>query len=218
MQNKLLRKASSLLTSGALVLGFAVAAARTARAQAMPPPRDTAAQAMKSNALPGHTYWTHPDYNGVLDIWNCPERGICAKVHAVNPQDERVRKAAAGTLKKKVQDVTDEDVMKQFCGYEAQFSEMKELEPGHWDGKIFIVSRNAYYGVDLKESADGEHMHMRGYLLGFLRFLLLGDPYHVLGKGNDLARVRDVPPACIAPPKDSLPAPKLPKDTLAPKT
>lgn len=216
MQNRFLRKASSLLTSGALVLGFAVAAVRSARAQDTP--KDTTAQTMKSNAQPGHTYWTHPDYDGVLDIWNCPERGICAKVYAVNPNDDRVRKAAAGTLKKKVKDVTDEDVMKQFCGYEAQFSEMKEEEPGHWNGKIYIISRDAYYGVELKAAPDGEHMHMRGYLLGIVRFLLLGDPYHVLGKGNDLGRVHDVPPACVAPPKDSLASPALPKNTLAPKT
>jgi hypothetical protein len=218
MQNRFLRKASSLLTTGALALGFAVASARQVRAQSQPPQKDSVTQTQVSNEQPGHTYWTHPDYDGVLDVWNCPERGICAKVHAVNPQDERVRKAAAGTLKKNVKDVTDEDVMKQFCGYEAQFSEMKEAEPGHWNGKIYIISRDSYFGVELKERPDGEHMNMRGYLLGFLRYLFLGDPYHVLGKGSELSRVHDVPPACKAPPKDSLPASPAPKDTFTPKT
>jgi hypothetical protein len=215
MQNRFLRKASSLLTTGALALGFAAASARQIRAQEAP--KDTVTQTMVTNAQAGHTYWTHPDYDGVLDVWNCPERGICAKVHAVNPNDTRVRKAAAGTLKKNIKDVTDTDVMKQFCGYEAQFSEMKEQEPGHWNGKIYIISRDAYFGVELKQRPDGEHMNMRGYLLGFIRFLLMGDPYHVLGKGSELSRVHDVPPACKALPKDSLPAPALPKDTLSPK-
>lgn len=197
MQNRLTRKLSFLLTTSTLALSFAAATARPARAQGTP--QDTVNQTSVQNAQPGHSYWTHPDYDGVLDVWNCPERGICAKVHSINADDPRVRKAAAKTLNKSPDSVTTAEVMKQFCGYEAQFGEMKQSEPGHWEGKIWIASRKSWFGVELKEDPSGEKLHLRGYLLGFVRFLLLGDPYHVLGKGNDLNRVPNPPPACVKP-------------------
>lgn len=199
MQNRFLRKASSLLTTGALALGFTAAAARPVRAQEPSP--DKVKSASVADTQPGHSYWQHPDYDGVLDVWNCPERGICAKVHSINVQDDKVRQAAARTLKKKPGEVTDKDVLQQFCGYEAQFSEMKQVEPGLWDGKIWIASRKTFFGVSLKQDADGEQLHLRGYLLGFLHYLFLGDPFHVLGKTNNLNRVSNPPPACVAPPK-----------------
>jgi hypothetical protein len=199
-KHRFVQKLSSLLTTSALTLGFAVAAARPLRGQDAV--RDTVQQADSiSNAKEGHTYWKHPDYDGVLDVWRCPERGICARVHAVNTQDERVRKAVAKTLKKDVKKVTDDDVLKNICGYEAQFREMKEVEPGHWAGKIWIVSRNTHFGVELKQAQDQEHLYLRGYVLGFFKYLFLGDPFHVLEKGNNLDRIHDVPPPCKAPPK-----------------
>jgi hypothetical protein len=206
MRNSFLRKTSSLLTTGALALGFAGVSARTARAQQQPA-KDSAeavTETAVANPLTGHTYWTHPDYDGVLDVWNCPERGICAQIHSVNANDERVRKAAGKLLKKDPSKVTEADVMKEFCGYQAQFSDMKQLEPGHWDGKIWIASRNTFFGVDLKASNDGSKLDMRGYLLGFFRYVLLGDPSHMLGKTSALHRVTDPPPACQvlpSPPK-----------------
>ena len=208
MQNRFLRKTSSLLTTGTLALGFAAASVRPARAQQAARDTvnrtevsDTVKQTTVTDSQPGHTYWQHPDYDGVLAVWNCPERGICAKVHSINTQDDKVRQAAAKTLKKKAADVTDKDVLQQFCGYEAQFTEMKQVEPGIWDGKIWIASRNTFFGVSLKQDPDGEHLHLRGYLLGFFKYLFLGDPFHVLGKTNDLDRVHNPPSACVAPPK-----------------
>ncbi|MEZ0226846.1 MAG: hypothetical protein ACAH83_19980 [Alphaproteobacteria bacterium] len=207
-KNRFVQKLSSLATTTALAMGFAVAAARPLRAQVVE--RDTVQQADSlqkadtvSNAQPGHTYWKHPDYDGVLEVWRCPERGICAKVQSVNTQDPRVRTAVAKTMKKDVKKITDEDVLKNICGYEAQFREMKEVEPDHWVGKIWIVSRNTHFGVELKQAQNQEHLYLRGYVLGFFKFLLLGDPFHVLEKGNNLERIRDVPPPCKASPKTS---------------
>jgi hypothetical protein len=205
MQNRFLRKASSLLTTGALTLGFMGASARAARAQT--PANDSAqkvTQTAVENPLAGHTYWSHPDYDGVLDVWNCPERGVCAVVHSINANDPKVRKAAAKLVKKNVSDVTDADVMKEFCGYEAQFSDMKQLEPGHWQGKIWIASHHSFFGVDLKPSDDAHTLYLRGYLLGIMHYLFLGDPFHVLGKTNALTRVAEPPPACPAPPRTTL--------------
>lgn len=200
MRHRYISKLSSLLTTSALTLGFAAASARPLRGQEAA--RDTVQQANSvKDAQPGHSYWKHPDYDGVLDVWNCPERGICAKVHAVNTQDARVRRAVAKTMKKDVKKITDDDVLKNICGYEAQFSEMKQNEPGHWEGKIWIASRKTFFGVELKEAQDHEHLYLRGYMIGFFKYLFFGDPFHVLEKGNNLERVNDVPPACKAPPK-----------------
>jgi hypothetical protein len=202
MQNRLTRKISSLLTTSALAATFGIATARPLRAQQPESTaKDSVQQTVVPDSQPGHTYWHHPDYDGVLDVWNCPQRGVCAKVHSINTQDKKVREAAAKTLKKKTDSVTDADVLKQFCGYEAQFSEMKQVEPGTWDGKIWIASRNTNFGVTLRQDPDGEHLNLRGYLLGFFKYLFLGDPFHVLGKTQTLDRIHNPPPACIAPPK-----------------
>jgi len=180
---------------------------------------------------PGHTYWkvrteekdahgnkVYNTYDGaIIDIWRCPEKGICAAIHSVDPHDAKMRKLAAKVLKKKIDDVTDADVL-QFCGYQADVQDMEEKKPGpdtgplgKWSGTINIRIKGLPGQTDPNgtkvafvsslhfniEEIGNTLVHAQGYK---------GIP--LLGGSADLIRVQDPPVGCLVPPSvKQLPVP-----------
>jgi hypothetical protein len=200
-----------LLASSGLLLTFCLAAVRPARAQAtrdtvtVATVKDSAAPAIvkteASNAQPGHTYWKNHEYSAVMDLWECPERGICAKLHSFDPQEKKTRELAGKILKKDPAKLTDSD-FEQICGYEAQLSEMTKVDPRTWNGKIWIKQKNSFYGIAFGLPGEGDpNLHVDGRLTqGVVHAIFFGDPFHVLHKTITLEPVVNPPPACHAPP------------------
>jgi hypothetical protein len=198
------RKLSVLAATSALAAGFWVAAARPLRGQAA---ADSAHSAQAGAAdTAGHSYWKHPDYDAVLDLWNCPERGICLKIHALNAEDPKVRALAAKDVKKDVKDLTPED-MQKFCGYTLELHDMKQKD-GKWQGRLYVRSRNQNFGVEIQPPAAGGDgkLRMRGYVIeGFWHKLALGNPGGILGRTIEFAPVAEPPPSCRPAPKPPAP-------------
>lgn len=187
------------LTSAALTLTLLAAGAFTPRRAAAQTQRDSTVKT-DTYAQTGHTYWQHPDYDAVLDIWRCAERGVCVKVHSVNAENQKTREAVAKDAKKDIKNITPADVAK-FCAYEAQLVQMKEVAPGDWRGKIWIASRNSHFGVDIHEPKGEEvNLKMRGYIVeGWRRWATLGNPGNIVGKTMELAPVKNPPAPCVKP-------------------
>jgi hypothetical protein len=225
IKKHLLDKASSV----SLMLGFMVAATGfmgRVSAQQKDPPRpapqsDTLRP--KQDLPPGHTYWKvrteEKDANGrkiyntydgaIIDIWRCPERGICAALHSVDPHDEKMHKLAAKVLKKKIGDVTDEDVL-QFCGYQADLENMEEKRPGpgtgplgKWSGTVDIRIKGLPGQTDPNGTkvAFVSKLHINIEEIG--EILVHAQAYKgipLLGGAADLIPVTDPPVGCLAPP------------------
>jgi hypothetical protein len=177
----------------------------------------------KRDLQPGHTYWKvriedhdkngnkiYTTYNGaIIDVWRCPERGICAALHSVDPHDEDMRKLASRVLKKAVQDVTDSDVL-QFCGYQADLQSMEEKAPGgktgslgKWSGTINIRIK----GLPGQSDPDGTKVAFVSTLHFNLEeiggSLLHAQVYKgipLFGAEADLIPVPNPTAGCIAPP------------------
>jgi hypothetical protein len=197
VKNGFARKLSALAASSVLTLAFWAASVRPLRGQNLARDSSAATQTTPSGAQPGHTYWKHPDYDAVLDLWNCPERGVCLKIHSLNPADKKVRELAAKELKKKPEELTDADMVK-FCGYEFQLQEMKQKKDGKWQGKLAFNSYSTRFGVEIQRPAeDGGKLRMRGYIAeGFWHKITLGNPGGLLGKTIEFTPVTSPPPSC----------------------
>ncbi len=235
IKNHLLNRVSSLSLTLTFMLASTGFMGRISAQQkdAPPPSPQTNTLTAPHDPLSGHTYWkvrteekdahgnkVYNTYDGaIIDIWRCPEHGICAAIHSVDPHDEKMRKLAAKVLKKKIEDVTDGDVL-QFCGYQADVQNMEEKKPGpetgplgKWSGTINIrikglpgetdpngtkVAFVSSLHFNIEEIGD-TLVHAEGYKL-----------IPLLGGSADLIRVADPPPGCVVPPsikQPSVPAP-----------
>jgi hypothetical protein len=194
------------------------------------PDRQADVTSAKQGLPPGHSYWKvqveehdkdgkpfKTTYDGaIIDVWRCPERGICAALHSVDPHDEKMRKLAAKVLKKKPVDITDNDVL-QFCGYQADLQEMTERQPGSqtgplgkWSGTIDIRIKGLPGQTDPNGTkvAFISKLHVNIEEIGTT--LLHAQAYKgipLLGGEADLVPVTDPPPGCAVPPAPSLTAP-----------
>ena len=191
------------LYMGALSLTLLTSALFTprARAQGGGSSQTVAADTLRSwQPEPGHTYWKHPSYDAILDMWECKERGICMRLHTINPDDPEIRKLTAKETKKKIEDITHDDLA-QMCGYEMQFSDMKRQKDGSWQGKLYIKSRDLKVKVVITppQAADST-LRMRGSISeGFWNIVLLGNPGDLVGRTYVLNPVQNPPQPCKLP-------------------
>ncbi|TAL28712.1 MAG: DUF2147 domain-containing protein [Alphaproteobacteria bacterium] len=130
-----------------------------------PPPTPTQTE-------PGHSFWKHPEYDAVLEVWVSPASGLRGKLVSLNPADQKVKAVVAKILKKDEKKVSDADVL-SFQGMEGDLR-LKPDGENKWTGSIYWPFRKKSYGVDVEQTNDNLHVH------GFLLKL------PILGKSVDL--------------------------------
>jgi uncharacterized protein (DUF2147 family) len=154
-----------------LMLSFGAASgffSQTIHAQdttAVPPRTDstlTVSTLTVSNTVPANaTYWKHPQYGATVMMWECAEKGLCARVVALDPEDKRLREMAAKILEKDVRKVTAEDVM-GFIGMEGQMELKKEGDK--WKGRVYWPFKKKFYGLDVTQK-DSTTLDVHGFLI-----------------------------------------------------
>lgn len=128
------------------------------------PAQDSAAATvvrMQDSVPPGATYWKHPQYGATVMMWECAEKGLCAKVVALDPEDKKIRELAAGILYKDVKKITAEDVQ-GFVGLEGQMELKKEGDK--WKGRVYWPFHKKYYGIDVVQK-DSTTLNVHGFLI-----------------------------------------------------
>ena len=174
---------SAVFLCAALAAGAAAGLYRLAAPAELPP-------APAPVTAPEHTYWRPPGYPVILDIWKCPETGLCGGVHWMDPEDRNMKYAASLLLGKKLAQTTPEDVL-GFCGYRAQILQMKEagfnpyVKLGPWAGKIDTPA--GAFNIELQDTQQGT---LDAYGYAGCRWI---------GGGITFERVAHPPPACRAP-------------------
>lgn len=163
-----------------------------AQAQAVePPPQGTAIeQTIETDATAPRTYWKHPEYDAVMEVWESKEKGLRGRIVAINPADPKVREAVAKILKKSPKKTTHEDIM-QFQGMEGDLTLHREGDK--WTGSVYWSFKKKSYGLDVEEKKG--KLHVRGFFLSFPLF----------GASVDLT-----PASKPVPAPTSVPAPKPP--------
>lgn len=185
----------SIAATGALVLAFMAVTSRTMRAQHLPQPApfsETLSGAFNKEA--GHSYWKHPDYDSIIDFW-IDAKGPQMRVHAINPDNPRVKDMIAKGAKKDVSQLTQEDFDKA-ASYVSILKDMKQEKDGSWRGKLFVASRNEHFGVHIRPSAEGQpNLLVRGYIIeGWKKWVTLGNPGNVVGLTLSFTPVENPPP------------------------
>lgn len=139
-----------------------------AETNAPPPiPPDPVTQAVEMPLRRDSTYWKHPEYGAVMEVWTDPEKGLRGRLVSLDATDEKVREVVGKILKKKTEKVTDDDI-NGFVGMEGDLT-LQQLGENHWKGSIYWPYKQKSYGVEVKQE-DG-NLHVRGF---FLRFPILG--------------------------------------------
>lgn len=159
------RKHHGGLSAPMLMLSFAAATGLFSQvlqgqdtASATPVP---AVSARLDTVPPGATYWKHPDYGAVVMMWECPGKGLCAKVVALDSNDKKIRELAAAILAKDVKKVTAEDVQ-GFVGMEGQLELTKQGDK--WKGRVYWPFHKKYYGLDVAQK-DSSTLSVHGFLI-----------------------------------------------------
>jgi hypothetical protein len=192
----------------ALVLGFAAAGQLTganAKAEDAPPPAPIQ-QPQATNApavIPGHTFWKHPDYDAIIEIWTDPVLGLRGKVASLNPDNPKIRSLAAKAYHMEDEKKLTRDQVLAFQGLEGDLH-LHSAGDGKWTGTIYwpyTRFKVKTFGVDVDQRNDQLHVH--GYLLPWK---ILGVPMPQFGKSTDLKP--SAPPSRIAA-ADTASPPKL---------
>ena len=150
--------------AGVLGLAFLLSAPCAAGLEQAGPDRPA------TNARPGHTYWKYSKSKVILDLWECPETGICAKVHSVDVHDPGAIEMAKfmwqrdGKFGHPVGPVTDAEVA-QVCGYPQVFRGMK-IKSGSLQGDFRIEGSAIYHAlidrIDNSGTSNGVTLERRG--------------------------------------------------------
>ena len=127
--------------------------------QIIPPTPVTMTQTQTQSAA--HSFWRHPDYDAVMEVWVDKDKGLRGKIVSLNAADRHVREAVGKILKKKTGEVTDDNV-KSFSGLEGDLT-LKQTAPDKWSGTIYWPYKDKSYGVDVEISPSKMHVH--GFLL-----------------------------------------------------
>jgi uncharacterized protein (DUF2147 family) len=117
--------------------------------------------AVKDTLPTGATYWKHPQYGATLMMWECPGKGLCARVVALDSSDKKVRELAAAILQKDVRKITGEDVQ-GFVGMEGQLELTKQGDK--WRGRVYWPFHKKYYGLDVVQR-DSTTLDVHGFLI-----------------------------------------------------
>lgn len=195
---------TTLATTSALALGFLAASVRPMRAQNAVVP----AAAVQTIPQSAHSYWKHPEYDGVIDLWT-DSTGIQFRIHALNPENDKVRTLVAGYVSKDKARLTPADFEKAL-EYQAQLRDMKNMGNGRWQGKIWIEQRKEAFGFDIQlPHGNQQNLKIRGYAIsGWKRVVTLGG---LVGKTLEFTPVSNPPDRGLSTaPKDSVayPPPK----------
>ncbi|HYD17297.1 MAG TPA: hypothetical protein VEF76_02320 [Patescibacteria group bacterium] len=200
MTSKRTKLFATIAATSALTLAFLAASVRPMRAQnpaVVAPIEQTQPQT-------SHSYWKHPDYDAIIDLWT-DTSGIHFRVHALNPENPKVRELVAGNVSKDKKDLTTADFEKTL-NYAAQLRDMKNMGNGRWQGKIWIEQRKEAFGFDIQLPQQGEkNLKLRGYAIsGWKKVVTLGG---IVGKSLELSPVANPPPRGLST------APKATVDT-----
>lgn len=209
-KNRLYKVLAAVATTSALTLAFLAASVRPMRAQA---PHNAAALTQTIDnpyKQEGHTYWKHPDYESVIDLWK-DSTGIHFRVHSLNPDNPKVKEMVAGSVSKKIEHLTQADYEKA-ASYVAQLVDMKEGKNGRWTGKIYVATRKEHFGIDIQLPHGNEkNLKVRGYIIeGWKKYLTLGNPGNVVGYTLNFSPVENPPARGVTrnpPPSRAIPLP-----------
>lgn len=149
----------SLMLAFSAVAGLFSSALPAAEASIAPIPAET----YTLEQQPEKTYWRHPQYDAVMEVWTDPVKGIRGKVVSLNADDLKVREAIGRILRKDVKKVTTEDV-KSFVGMEGELS-MRETSPGKWEGTVYWPYKKKFYGLDVEQKEGKLKAH--GFFINF---------------------------------------------------
>jgi uncharacterized protein (DUF2147 family) len=166
MTKKHLKKHSSL-SLPMLTLSFCAATGLFARVL---PAQDTASaavpradsgQVLRDSVPAGATYWKHPQYGATVMMWECAEKGLCARVVALDTNDKKIRELAAIILAKDVKKITAEDVL-GFVGMEGQLELKKQGDK--WKGRVYWPFHKKFYGLDVTQK-DANTLDVHGFMI-----------------------------------------------------
>jgi uncharacterized protein (DUF2147 family) len=104
----------------------------------------------------GHTFWKHPDYDAVVEVWADATKGLRGRVASLNPADKKIREMVGKILKKEEKLVSDKDVL-SFVGMEGDLH--LHREGLKWTGSIYWPFKEKSYGVDVEQKGDTLHVH-----------------------------------------------------------
>lgn len=143
------------------------------------------------------TYWKHPDYDIVVKLWECEDRGLCAQIDSADPSDPDNKmlmarlKGYSTTEKKSVGKNTVIKVRKpapqfvadyEITNYEGFQPDAKLTQKGgKWEGTITSPFNGKTYGLDV-EPKGADKLKLSGYFTGLPLFKLsvtadrVGDP------------------------------------------
>ena len=202
MTSKHARIFTTLATTSVLSLGFFAASVRPMRAQ------NAVVEQGVVQTLPqtAHSYWTHPEYDGVIDLWT-DSTGIQFRIHALNPNNDKTRNLVAGNVSKDKNKLTTADFEKAL-EYQAQLRDMKNMGGGRWQGKIWIEQRKEAFGFDIQlPQGDHKNLKIRGYAIsGWKKVVTLGG---LVGKTLEFTPVANPPERGLTTmPKDTIPYPQ----------
>lgn len=149
-----------MLSFGAATGAFDRAMAQEPPTPPLPPPnpvtltQDTVTQ-------PVRTYWKHPEYDAVLEVWTDPEKGLRGRLASLNPDDPKIKLMVSRILEKKPEKVTQDDIL-GFVGMEGDLK-LRKLGDNHWKGSMFWPFKGKSYGVEVKQEDD--NLYVRGFIL-----------------------------------------------------
>jgi len=178
LKNRFAQKLSSLTASATL---FFTAGGAPARSDARAPVGEQ----------PVHRLWRDREHNAVIDVWECPERGLCARIHSVDANNAATRKLVADhLLHKPVAQVTANDV-NRLCGRESTV-QFNRSAANVFDGNLHLTAQNINIGMHV-EFRDAEHLRARVFLPVF------GRQFTPFGMNITLEAQRAPLPACRPP-------------------
>lgn len=205
MTSKRAKIFTTLATTSALALGFLAASVKPMRAQNAVVPQGIV-QTIPQTA---HSYWKHPDYDGIIDVWT-DSTGIQFRIHALNPENDKVRNLVAGNVSKDKSKLTQADFGKAL-EYKPQLRDMKNMGGGRWQGKIWIEQRKEAFGFDIQlPQGEQKNLKIRGYAIsGWKKVVTLGG---LVGKTLEFTPVANPPDRGFSTaPKDTTVAYPQPK-------
>lgn len=119
--------------AGALLLAFGVSAGAATQEAAGAP---AAPAAGAPPVGPVETLWKTNMVDAVLRLRTCPETGICASMHWVNPDDRRAFDYFGDQDSKKTFRPSRQDIL-GLCGYTPRM-QFNQVAPNRWEGTLHL--------------------------------------------------------------------------------
>ncbi len=121
------------------------------------------------------SYWQLPGYDVVIRLQPCEEKGLCASVYDINPDDPATQEGVAQMIglytrsgnRTRVPDTDrlSRDDMLSYCGYMAEL-DIRQTRSDRWEGRVYVPSRDRSFGVIIRDRGDGR-LAVTGFLPRF---------------------------------------------------